>query len=142
MLISCTSCNSKYLINSADLKPDGRMVKCAYCGNQWYQENSNTNQENFSLIFKSSNLDEQSKIKASVASTPNLPATYIEEPKISTFNSIAILLTVIILVFSFWAAKKIEMNTFVLLKFYVGEFYFNLQLIIKDIANLIYKIIN
>ena len=26
MLISCTSCNSKYLVNSADLKPNGRDV--------------------------------------------------------------------------------------------------------------------
>ena len=40
MLISCTSCHSKYLINSADLKPEGRTVQCAYCGNQWYQESS------------------------------------------------------------------------------------------------------
>ena len=38
MLISCTSCHSKYLVNSADLKPDGRTVQCANCGNQWYQE--------------------------------------------------------------------------------------------------------
>ena len=38
MLISCNSCNSKYLVNSAELKPDGRNVQCANCGNQWYQE--------------------------------------------------------------------------------------------------------
>ena len=38
MLISCNSCNSKYLVNSAELKPDGRNVQCANCGNQWFQE--------------------------------------------------------------------------------------------------------
>ena len=40
MLIRCSACNSKYLVNSADLKPDGRMVECASCGHQWYQEPS------------------------------------------------------------------------------------------------------
>ena len=39
MLISCFSCNSKYLLNSADLKPSGRTVKCANCGYQWFEEN-------------------------------------------------------------------------------------------------------
>ena len=38
MLISCNSCNSKYLVNSAELKPDGRNVQCANCGNQWFQD--------------------------------------------------------------------------------------------------------
>ena len=37
MLISCTSCKSKYLVNSADLKPEGRTVQCAKCGYEWYQ---------------------------------------------------------------------------------------------------------
>ena len=40
MLIRCSACNSKYLVNSADLKPDGRMVECVSCGHQWYQEPS------------------------------------------------------------------------------------------------------
>ena len=37
MLITCSSCNSKYLVNSADLKPDGRTVQCAKCGHNWFQ---------------------------------------------------------------------------------------------------------
>ena len=40
MLIRCSSCNSKYLVNSADLKPEGRMVECASCSHQWHQEPS------------------------------------------------------------------------------------------------------
>ena len=140
MLISCTSCYSKYLINSADLKPDGRMVKCANCENQWYQDNDPINKENIlSELNPFIDLDKQSTTKTS---TPNLPATYVQEPKVSIFNSIAILISVLILIFIFWAYKKINMNSFVLLEFYVDEFYFNLQLIIKDIAKLIYKIIN
>lgn len=38
MLISCSFCKSKYLVNSADLKPSGRIVQCAKCKNKWYQE--------------------------------------------------------------------------------------------------------
>ena len=37
MLITCSSCNSKYLVNSADLKPNGRIVRCAKCGFDWFQ---------------------------------------------------------------------------------------------------------
>ena len=54
MLISCNSCNSKYLVNSADLKPDGRTVQCVNCGNQWYQESSV--EENLEFLSSASSL--------------------------------------------------------------------------------------
>ena len=38
MFIVCSNCDFKYLVNSADLKPNGRMVECANCGHQWYQD--------------------------------------------------------------------------------------------------------
>ena len=38
MFIVCSNCDFKYLVNSADLKPDGRVVECANCGHQWFQE--------------------------------------------------------------------------------------------------------
>ena len=31
MFIECPNCEFKYLVNSADLKPNGRMVECANC---------------------------------------------------------------------------------------------------------------
>ena len=37
MLLTCPPCNSKYLVNSADLKPDGRTVRCAKCRFDWFQ---------------------------------------------------------------------------------------------------------
>ena len=37
MLLKCASCNSQYLINSADLKPNGKTVKCSICGYEWFQ---------------------------------------------------------------------------------------------------------
>ena len=54
MLIRCSACNSKYLVNSADLKPDGRMVECASCGHQWYQESGT---EEGILFSSSANFD-------------------------------------------------------------------------------------
>ena len=38
MLLACPSCNSKYLLNSAELKPDGKRVKCVKCEHEWFQE--------------------------------------------------------------------------------------------------------
>ena len=55
MLIRCSACNSKYLVNSADLKPDGRMVECASCSHQWYQEKSTEEEILFSLAPSSKN---------------------------------------------------------------------------------------
>ena len=46
MLITCSSCNSKYLVNSADLKPGGRNVQCAKCGHNWYQTSISQEDEN------------------------------------------------------------------------------------------------
>ena len=61
MLISCSACNSKYLVNSADLKPDGRMVECASCGHQWYQEPSTEEEILFHSVPSSKNYQKQTQ---------------------------------------------------------------------------------
>ena len=143
MLISCTSCNSKYLINSADLSPKGRTVQCAKCGNQWYQEKDIIEKEEIltrstpSVSLENKNLEESQSKK-----TPNLPSTYVEEQKASMINSILVLLFIILLITSFFLFKNLEINTLVLLKYYIDEFYFNLKLIFNDIAKIIYQILN
>ena len=38
MFIQCSDCDFKYIVNSADLKPDGRIVECANCNHRWFQE--------------------------------------------------------------------------------------------------------
>ena len=143
MLISCTSCHSKYLINSADLKPDGRTVQCANCGNQWYQESSLREEEEILIpsIFSNST-NSQTEKKESSLSTRNLPSTYVKEQKVSVLNSILVVIFVSVLIGGFWLIKNLETNTLVLLKFYVDEFYFNLKLIIDDIAKIIHRIFN
>ena len=42
MFIVCSNCEFKYLVNSADLKPNGRMVECANCNHQCFQELDDT----------------------------------------------------------------------------------------------------
>ncbi len=142
-MISCTSCHSKYLVNSADLKPIGRNVQCAKCGNQWFQEViKNEKDENLSQLedFKYDNINFEAKEKSE--SSNNLPSTYVKASKVSFLNSFLVLLFTFTLLVSFWSLKNFEINTLVLIKYYISEFYFNLNLIFNDIAKVIHKIIN
>ena len=50
MLLTCSSCNSRYLVNSGDLKPDGRVVRCAKCAHEWFQGPNLSEEEIISII--------------------------------------------------------------------------------------------
>ena len=98
MFIACTNCEFKYLVNSADLKPKGRMVECVNCGHQWFQDINeletfsavpSTNQLNLESN-KINKLNEQGKNKK----IKNLPSTEVRQEKPSTRNSIIILLLI------------------------------------------------
>ena len=144
MLISCTSCKSKYLVNSADLKPNGRSVQCAKCGNQWYQDSTlNENDQIEEIITSTVPLTTFQNQKDNLQSpTPNLPSTYVKEQKVSILNSILVVFFVVIFISIFWIKRNLEINSLVLFKFYLDEFTFNLKLIIDDIAKIIYQILN
>ena len=144
MLISCISCKSKYLVNSADLKPNGRSVQCAKCGNQWYQDSTlNENDQIEEIITSSASSTTFQNQKDNLKSPiPNLPSTYVKEQKVSLLNSILVVLFVIIFISIFWIARNLEINSLVLLKFYLDEFTFNLKLIFDDIAKIIHQILN
>ena len=142
MLISCNSCNSKYLINSADLKPDGRTVECANCGYQWYQENKFIEEENFTATPSPSLVEVKSNQNELKEKITNLPSTYVHEQKVSILNSFLVIFIMIVLILGFWLLRNLEINTLVLLKFYLEEFYFNLKLIFEDIVKVLHKIIN
>ena len=147
MFIVCSSCDFKYLVNSADLKPNGRMVECANCGHQWFQELENqevlsavpsTNKESLSsetIQDKNKNEDKNQAIK-------NLPSTIVKEEKPSTKNSIIVIFLIIIIFSIIWLSRSYGNNTFVLIEFYVSEFFFNLNLIISDFAKIIHDTLN
>ena len=144
MLISCISCTSKYLVNSADLKPNGRTVQCAKCGNQWFQNPLIDAEYPEEEIFASSapSINYQKNKNSLKSQTPNLPSTYVKEQKVSLINSFLVVLFVIIFILGFWIIRNLEINTFVLIKFYLDEFLFNLKLIFDDIAKIIHRILN
>jgi len=150
MFIECSACNSKYLVNSADLKPNGRLVECAGCGHQWYQELSEKEQKLESSVphstYKKETIENENNIKDSkkhnVNEIKNLPSTIVNEKNVSYFNSFLVLILLFLIIFLFWMIRHYGINIFVLFNFYIDEFYFNLKLIINDLANIINKILN
>ena len=150
MFIQCSDCDYKYIVNSADLKPDGRMVECANCNHRWYQEPLNAEEllspSLSSRPVEKSDTDAQyiKKVasKISTKEIKNLPSTVVREKKVSLINTFLVIFLLIFLFFIFWAFKSYGTNIFVLVKFYVNEFFFNLRLIIDDLAKIIYQILN
>ncbi len=139
MLISCSSCNSKYLVNSADLKPDGRTVQCAKCGHNWFQTAKIKDEEisNTSIPSSEKKIDKNNKNL-----TTNLPSTYVKEKKYSILNSILVVIVLVVIITSFWSIKNIGFNFFVLINFFLQEFYFNLNMIINDLTKIIHHLLN
>lgn len=45
MLTSCPSCNARYNLTAAQLGPQGRNLKCAKCGHQWFVPPEDPNPE-------------------------------------------------------------------------------------------------
>ena len=146
MFIVCSNCDFKYLVNSADLKPNGRMVECANCGHQWFQEQNeqkvfsavpSTNKENVkNAKTKNDNINETNK------TIKNLPSTIVREEKPSIKNSLIVIFLMIFIFGAVWTSRSYGINTFVLIEFYIREFIFNINLIISDLAKIIHNTLN
>ena len=139
MLVSCSSCNSKYLVNSADLKPDGRTVQCAECGNNWFQTAKIEDEE---ILGTSAPSSEKKIDKSNNNLTTNLPSTYVKEKKFSILNSILVVIVLVVIIIGFWFLKNSGLNFFVLINFFLQEFYFNLNMIINDLTKTIHHLLN
>ena len=135
MLLTCSSCNSRYLVNSADLQPNGRTVRCTKCYNEWFQE-PNLVEEG---VLQPPTLNNFNEEKTTVS---NLPSTYIKEKTPSIINSIIVLILLVLVAVLFWFLKKEGVGLIALLNYYIQEFYFNLKLIVNDLAKLIHQVIN
>tara|TARA_B100001173_G_scaffold223243_1_gene193342 strand:+ start:528 stop:977 length:450 start_codon:yes stop_codon:yes gene_type:complete len=149
MFIQCSDCDYKYIVNSADLKPDGRMVECANCNHRWYQEPfqadeflsssvPNVLKENSSSKVKNKKNEDQIFTKE----IKNLPSTVVREKKVSFINTFLVIFMLVFLFILFWAFRSYGTNFFALITFYSYEFFFNLRLIIDDFAKIIYQILN
>jgi predicted Zn finger-like uncharacterized protein len=137
MLVSCSSCNSKYLVNSANLKPDGKTVQCAKCGHNWFQTAKIEDEEILSTPTSSSD----KKIDNNNLTT-NLPSTYVKEKKSSILNTILVVILLVVIIFGFWFLKNNGFNFFVPINFFLQEFYFNLNMIINDLTKTIHHLLN
>ena len=150
MFIQCSDCDYKYIVNSADLKPDGRMVECANCNHRWYQEPLQAEEHLSSSVPHVPKEDHDGKVKNNTdedkanftKEIKNLPSTEVREKKVSVLNTFLVIFMLIFLFFLFWAFRSYGTNIFVLLTFYINEFFFNLKLIIDDLAKIIYQILN
>ncbi len=150
MFIQCSECDYKYLVNSADLKPDGRMVECANCNHRWFQELIKDDELLSSSVPKTSkNITETNEktIKnfnqqSSSGEIKNLPSTIVKEKKVSLINTFLVIFLLAFLFFIFLSIRSYGTNIFVLINFYINEFFFNLKLIIDDIAKIVYQILN
>ena len=150
MFIQCSDCDYKYIVNSADLKPDGRMVECANCNHRWFQEPLHGEELLSSSVPKTSQekpLDNEEKKQNDEDHLPpkeikNLPSTVVREKKVSLVNTFLVILLLVFLILLFWTLRSYGTNIFVLVSFYINEFFFNLRLIIDDLAKTVYQILN
>ena len=143
MFIQCADCDYKYLVNSADLKPDGRMVECANCNHRWFQEPLPADEILSSSVPKTNQQNEKNRNNDLLdKEIKNLPSTVVKEKKVSIVNTFLVIFLLVFLFFIFWTLRSYGTNIFVLLNFYINEFFFNLGLIIDDLAKIIYNILN
>ena len=150
MFIQCSDCDYKYIVNSADLKPDGRMVECADCNHRWFQEplkgedllSSSAPKTSQEKPLKKEEESQNNKTDVPPKEIKNLPSTVVREQKVSLLNTFLVIFFLLLIIFIFWTLKSYGTNIFVLLLFYINEFFFNLRLIIDDLAKIIYQVLN
>ena len=147
MFIVCSNCEFKYLVNSADLKPNGRMVECANCNHQWFQELDDTDITSSAPSTKKEEFDQNLKNnnqKEKLEKDPvrNLPSTVVRQEKPSVINSTIVIILAIVVILAIWIYRSYGVNTFIIIDFYIREFFFNLNLIISDLAKIIHNTLN
>ena len=147
MFIVCSNCEFKYLVNSADLKPNGRMVECANCNHQWFQELDDTDITSSVPSTKKEEFDQNlknNKQKEKLEKDPvrNLPSTVVRQEKPSVINSTIVIALAIVVILAIWIYRSYGVNTFIIIDFYIREFFFNLNLIISDLAKIIHNTLN
>ena len=135
MLINCPSCKVKFLINSADLRSDGRNVMCANCKYQWFQKPD----------FNYKHKIESYKTKISKDSTgfnKLLPSTYVEVQETSLMNSLLMIIFVFFIFVMYFIIKNLDQGMIYLITYYIQELISYTNQIINDLARVFHKIVN
>ena len=85
---------------------------------------------------------ENQNIKQQSKAIKNLPSTIVREDKPSKRNSFIVLFLITCIFIAVWLSRSYGIDTFVLIDFYIRELIFNLNLIVSDLAKIIYTILN
>ena len=72
----------------------------------------------------------------------NLPSTVVRQEKPSVINSTIVISLAIVVILAIWIYRSYGVNTFIIIDFYIREFFFNLNLIISDLAKIIHNTLN
>ena len=142
MLLNCSSCNTSYLVNSADLQPNGRTVECANCSNQWFQKANIENQDSIFLRIKRDENLKNDNNQNKEDYEKNLPSKYVEPPKPSIFNSFLIIFFLFFIIFLYFYLKNLEGGIIHLIKYYMEEIKLLISIIIQNLANFFYDLLN
>ena len=143
MLLTCPSCNSQYLVNSIDLQPNGRKVRCATCEYEWFQKSSMQSENTEHKILSSNDTFDKEDYKE------RLPSTYVVEEKVSMTNSILAVIFVAFVILSYFIIKNLDRGILNLLPYYyenlliyfVKSFYL-LKSFIDNFVLIIFELLN
>ena len=126
------------------------MVECANCNHRWFQEplkgedllSSSVPKTSQEKILEKEEESQNNETDVSPKEIKNLPSTVVREQKVSFINTFLVIFFLVLIIFLFWILRSYGTNIFVLISFYINEFFFNLKLIINDLAKIIYQIVN
>ena len=128
MFIQCSDCDYKYIVNSADLKPDGRMVECANCNHRWFQEplkgedllSSSVPKSSQEKTLEKEEESQNNETDVSPKEIKNLQSTVVREQKVSFINSFLVIFFMLFIIFLFWTLRSYGANIFFLISFYIN----------------------
>ena len=133
MLLKCPSCNNQYLINSADLQPEGNMVQCAECEYQWFQNKN---------IHLDDNHNKEKQSSSDKIYTKSLPSPYIEIRKTSYTNTFLLLFVIFIILFFYYSSKNLDEGIFNLIKYYISEIIIYTNIVVDELSSVVFEILN
>ena len=101
---------------------------------------SNTIQKTLLIYIEVDSLNQKEKLEK--GPIRNLPSTVVRQEKPSVINSTIVIALATVVILAIWIYRYYGVNTFIIIDFYIREFFFNLNLIISDLAKIIHNTLN